>query len=163
MNKNLSRLVLSLAGMNLRPSELRQLIVEIQMIHPEEIINAVMYASEFVLKARQLDMLEEPDLHSRSSYRLDNSVGDRVERLLKIEAGLGTQDAYEKLKKTIVQYGHMRSKDVPPLSKKSLSYWVDRLLDVVPEKEILRLATLIRNDTVHSPQTDWKLGRGDAE
>ena len=49
------------------------------------------------------------------------------------------------------------SQDIPPESRKGFSNWIRRLSQDIPEKELLFVATAIRNRIVHDAQTDWRL------
>lgn len=49
----------------------------------------------------------------------------------------------------------LRADQIPPLSKKAFNTWVDRISTIVEPKELLRIATLIRNRLAHEGNTDW--------
>lgn len=146
-----------LAGMGLSKNELQRLLSTLQSVPTPEIVQAVSALSEFRA------WLNEPELppirHTGQRSPRDSSVGERVERLLKEEANLSGQAAYHLLRRMLLEYSVMPERHIPPLSKKALRVWINKLIGSgVPEKEILRLATIARNEVVHSPQTDWQLG-----
>lgn len=159
MNK-MSRAMLALASLGLSGAELRRLLMELRSLPIEEIVMQVQLLSEACERRSEIPF-DEPRLRygHRERYQSESTVGDRVERLLKIEANLSTQEAYEALSNAIVASGMLPKYEIPPLSRKSLHNWVDRLIQKLPAKEVLHLATNVRNEYVHSPMTDWTIGR----
>ena len=161
MNNSLTRLTLALAGMGLSEHELWDLLCELRMISPEVMI-------ERVDKVRQLAVFDDADFYDYSPLvapkishaSTERSIGERVEQLLKVEARLGTKEAAHFLKMKLIRDGIAGDSEVPELYKKALSVWVDRLSRKIPAKELLRCATIIRNERVHSPNTDWSISSG---
>ena len=159
MKDNLSRIALILAGMGLSASELKSLLSDLRSVPINDLVHQVSVLVEASTSWRHdqpaSDRLQE--VHGRQQR--DASVGERVERLLKDEAKLSTAVCFDVMSKMLVESGALRVDEIPPLSKKALRVWVDRVLEKVPAKELLRLATIARNQYVHSPQADWSIGR----
>jgi hypothetical protein len=154
--KNVSRALLILASLDLTRSELYRLVKELHSMPPGEITDRVLYLRENLNRefGDEYRFLEARKKHFRSS---DSTVGERVERLLKKEAGLTTRQAVDQLTSQLISMGLVEGRDVPPLSRKSLSDWINRLLQRVPAKDILRGATVLRNEHAHRPGDDWLL------
>lgn len=161
MKDNLHRLFLLLAALDVPPSEARNLLRRACELSPYDL--HVKLSS--LKQPRDYGDVEEVDSLASQRRLFDDggnlSVGRRVERLLRNEAGLGTQAAVEMLSRRLVQHGVVASPQIPPLSRKSLEYWINRLISVVPEKEILRQATILRNELVHQRPPDWSLSKPD--
>ena len=49
--------------------------------------------------------------------------------------------------------------EIPHANRRAFSDWVERIAKVVAHKDLLQVATLIRNRFVHSPPADWDLSR----
>lgn len=161
MKDNLSRVVAFFATLDLSEEDLHCLVTELKSLTPEE-INARVSALRHVGQAHLFD--EATSKSSEKKYLAqprDASVGERVERLLRAEAGLTTAQAVEKLSLRLADLGLVAREDVPALSRKSLRDWVGRLAQRVPPKDILRCATILRNEHVHRPIRDWTLSRAE--
>lgn len=158
MKNSFTRLTWALASMGLSQNDLFDLLRELRMTSPEVIV-------ERVNKVRRLSVFDDPDVddHSRvgapkiSHASTERSIGERVERLLKVEARLGTNEAANFLRMKLIRDGIAKGSEVPELYKKALNVWVDRLARTIPAKELLRCATIIRNEQVHSPTPDWSI------
>lgn len=87
----------------------------------------------------------------------ESETSVRVVRLLKHEAHLDARQAVELMKQKIQDLNIANKDALPPLSRKSLSNWIMRLENKIPEKEILRCATIIRNEQSPRPLGDWNL------
>lgn len=151
--------MLCFASLDIDDDDLRQLIDELRLMSWREINARVSYLRQ---RANLHHIHKDKDKIRPSTKRYlshyyNASVGARVERLLKDEAGLTTAQAVEKLTARLDELGLIERQNVPPLSRKSLRDWIDRLVRRVSEKDILRCATIIRNEHVHRPITDWAL------
>jgi hypothetical protein len=159
MKDTLSRIMLCLAALDLPQDELRRLVNELRSMSWQEInarVSSLRQHSQY--PATYEDTF--PSWAERSPDQSHGaSVAERVERLLKVEAGLSTAQAVEKLASRLSEMGLIEFRDLPTLSRKSFRDWVVRLAQRVPSKEILRHATILRNEHVHSPITDWTLSR----
>ena len=156
MKDNLTRLMLSIAALELSPRELHRLMTEIQSMPPEEISGRIHYLRKSIPRHIFDDYRIRVSTDQSLRFR-NGSVGDRVERLLKVEAGLSTTQAIEKLTARLVENNMIERNDVPPLSRKSFRDWVTRLSRRIPSKDILQAATILRNQYVHGPVNDWML------
>lgn len=161
MKDNLSRFMLCLAALELTDNELRRLINELCSMPLEEVgarISSLRQRTQH--HAVVEDAFRFPTTSSPTQFH-DASVSERVEQLLKNEAGLSTAQAVEKLSLLLTELRLIEYQNVPPLSRKSLGNWVARVAQRVSAKEILRCATLLRNECVHSPVRDWALGKSE--
>ncbi len=158
MKSKFSRLLYSLAALGLTEYELKELLLELRKIHPEDICLRV---KSITHNNDHLTFEENNSSYMRSSKTVlqsnDASVGPRVERLLKAEAHLSTGVAVTLLTSKLIELKFIDKNDVPPLSRKSLGDWVVRLSQKIPAKDILSCATILRNEYIHSPISDWTL------
>ena len=155
MTRTTRRLVLLLAAMELRRSEIFKLINDIRNTPDEILYHAIRDLQEDTqLMKPSFFEYQSAEAMSTSASR---NVAERVARLLKDEARLSNDEAAIRLSEALVQSHLIARSDVPPLSKKSFFDWVSRLANLVTEKDLLRAATLIRNQSVHGPNVDWKL------
>ncbi|MFE0843113.1 hypothetical protein [Achromobacter insolitus] len=174
MSNTITRLALLLAGTGLSRGELRRTLWDLQRFDPDEILKQVELLRELTRHGfvgsrlynlpLDYDLLSLKDLvspresrESKHLTRTNEDVGIRVERLLKEEARLSTAEAVAELGSSLVADNQIDINELPPLSKKALSNWVSRLSMRVPEKLILKHATLVRNKFVHDPPPAWQL------
>lgn len=158
MKNSLTQLTLALAGMGLGEHELWKLLHELRKIPPELMVERVRFI-------RQSAFFDVEGIYDKSRLAMpkmslsnkEPSVGQRVERLLKTEAHLSTQQAAELLRMKLIENGLGTKSSIPELYKKALNIWVDRVARSIPAKELLRFATIIRNERVHSPASDWSI------
>lgn len=157
MKENLSRIMLCFAALDLDDVELRQLVDELNSMSWREIKSQVSSLRRYS-KNRQVHKRTSKSNTTKpfTSYH-DASFGERVERLLKDEAGLTTAQAAELLTLQLAKLGLVDLQKIPAPSKRPLRDWVGKLAQWIPEKDILRYATIIRNEYVHRPITDWAL------
>jgi hypothetical protein len=161
MRDEFSRFLLILAGMNLSKKELHLLVMRLKSSSYNEIASEILRIRNSCLERdnRPFDLVDEPV--SNKAYR-SKSVGDRVERLMRDEANLSGQAAFSVLSNLFVEHGLLSASKIPPLSKKALRIWIDKIISLgVPEKELLRIATIARNSYSHNRPTDWQLGGRD--
>lgn len=79
----------------------------------------------------------------------------KIERLLINDAGMPKAAAIQLMSEELrLRYPNMR---VPSESRKGFYSWIRRLTSQVSEKELLHIATSIRNRSVHDSPTDWRL------
>jgi hypothetical protein len=160
MDINVSRLLLALASLNLSRNELIRLLQQVSTTPPHEIADEVAILQKNSTLPTHSDLDRFWPQKNSSNMPFDISIGDRVDRLLKQEAALSTSVAVNKLTSALINSDNLTNSMIPPLSRKSFKDWVIRLSHLVPEKEILRWATVIRNEIVHRPNSDWSLGKG---
>jgi len=161
MKDSLSHVVAFIATLDLSEEDLSRLVTELNSLTSEE-LNARVSSVRLMGQSHLFDEATPKSSERRypAQFR-DASVGERVERLLKIEAGLTTAQAMEKLSLRLCDLGLIAYDDIPALSRKSLRDWVGRLSQRVPPKDILRCATILRNEHVHRPSRDWTLSRSE--
>ena len=85
----------------------------------------------------------------------ENSTAQKIKRLLLIDAGLSIADASKLLTEELNK--KFPNINIPTISKKSFYIWIEKLIFIVPEKDLLYIATSIRNRSVHDSPIDWKL------
>lgn len=154
MKDNLARLLLCLASLGLRKAELNAVLDDLHTVSRSDILDRV---AALQSQAKTLPVDVQSLFPSEAITSRYDSIGRRVAQLLRIEARMGTAEAVGALSKSLIAFGVLRASEVPALSRKSLEDWVLRLASRVSEKEILRLATIIRNEKVHNPHRDWNL------
>jgi hypothetical protein len=117
------------------------------------------------LRNPQLVSQEDEDYSSRYSSRSRSSIGDplkKAEDLLRREAGLPAAVAADLLAEEVSDRLNISKSQLPPLGKGGFADWLRRLSNHVPINELLHLATIIRNRSVHAPSDVWPLkGSGD--
>ena len=79
----------------------------------------------------------------------------KIERLLIHDAGLTKFAAIELLSNEIRK--KFPSVYIPSESRKGFRSWIEKLGHFLPEKELLHIATKIRNRSVHEYPNDWRL------
>ena len=157
MSSNIAQVALALASLHFSKKELRETLIQLRNVHLDEFVSHIdslratseAWASNPIEGA--LDVVENV---RQPEY---STVGYRVARLLRIEARLPATVAAEKLTASLVDANLVATGTIPPLRKQSFQTWVDRTAEIVPAKEILRAATLLRNLYVHDPGPDWAL------
>jgi hypothetical protein len=157
MKNNISRIMLCFAALDLPDHELFRLISELRSMPWEAISAQVTYLRRLTRHPAVYEDMIQQSAKKYPNQPHDGSVGERVERLLKIEARMTTAQAVEQLSEYLVAMGLLQPGEIPLLSRKSLRDWVTRIGRRVPAKDILRCATVIRNEHVHSPVRDWTL------
>jgi|ERR1043166_3694497 hypothetical protein len=99
--------------------------------------------------ARSFDVISQLDIGARSE------VDHKIERLLLLEAGLPKLTAIELLTEELRH--RLPGVPIPPDSRKGFHSWIRKLTSVVSEKELLHIATKLRNRYVHDRPPDWRL------
>lgn len=129
--------------------EIIRLLLEVRRVHPEDFIEEV--------ETCRAKLRTVGSASPRNASRPDKewTLGERVETLLKKEARLSTANAHIALTNALVDAVLVKPDELPALSKKSFSSWVDRVAASVPHKELLRLATMIRNRHIGGDPIDW--------
>ncbi|QDD65522.1 hypothetical protein EJD96_15820 [Herbaspirillum seropedicae] len=91
-----------------------------------------------------------------SQHATHSDVAEKVDWMLRKEAGLSTEAAAELLAQQLTY--RFPNLEVPNIGrKKSFISWVERLSELFPAREILFNATTIRNRMVHTNNQDWTL------
>ncbi|MDQ1094241.1 hypothetical protein QE400_003654 [Xanthomonas sacchari] len=159
MSDAFDQFILLLASLKLSERDTFKLVERIRYTDPYEIMLLTKEVRSFVRYKMPSSTFDEP-VRIRSLPREhlssnESSVGERVQRLLKDEAGLSTANAVELLSDALVSEQLIAAREIPPLSRKSLANWVDRVISNVAPKDMLRVATLLRNKIAHAPSTGW--------
>lgn len=158
MSSKITNVIYLLAASGLNESDIYDALMGLREDSPEYWMSLLIDIRSEMKRGKRLFPYEEMAPRKPPARSTEDQIGYRVEKLLKIEAGLGTSDAVKQLTERLVESGLLRKEDIPPISKKTLGDWATRVSRIIPAKELLRHATLIRNKYAHSPQTDWKLG-----
>ena len=95
------------------------------------------------------------DIPLSTSHSLPSEVEEKIERLLVLDTGLPRSLAVEQL--TAVLRLRSPEIDVPSESRKGFRPWIRKLITLVPEKELLHIATSLRNRVVKPAPPDWRL------
>lgn len=159
MNKLISRFCLLLAGSDLSESEIARLFNELRNRGLTQIMEEVSYLRS-VADKRSLNRAENEELFSSPTVSADHSsAAGRIVALLRDEAHMSTREAVEELSLALLEkFPDLRKNDaLPQLSKKSFDVWLEKLARIVPPRELLHLATVIRNRRVHQVSKDWTL------
>jgi hypothetical protein len=136
-----------------------------RMSELEDFINQAVSSGpgSFLATIDELRMIESDPNSSRvrrdvPSYRLIAPISDaalKIERLLLHDAQIPRAAAIEMLSEEIRRRFPLQ--EIPPESRKGFANWIRRLSQEIPEKDLLFLATAIRNRVVHDAPTDWRL------
>lgn len=97
------------------------------------------------------------DFDEPKEYSLISSsdTAQKIERLLIRDAGMPKMVAVDVLSHELkARYPGMQ---IPAEGRKGFTSWIRRLTSFIPEKELLHLATNIRNRSVHDMPSDWRL------
>lgn len=95
------------------------------------------------------------DIPSHASLLAMSDVEHKIERLLLHDTGLPRALAVERL--SSVLHSRFPNVVIPPESRKGFRAWIRRLATIVPERELLHIATNVRNQLVHDAPSDWRL------
>ncbi|WP_159816593.1 hypothetical protein [Cyanobium sp. Copco_Reservoir_LC18] len=95
------------------------------------------------------------DRPSHASKTPSSDTAIKIERLLVDEARMPRAAAISALSEEVKR--HFPSRHIPSESRKGFVNWIRRLSEVVPEKDLLYLATAIRNRVVQDAPSDWRL------
>jgi hypothetical protein len=161
MKKITAKFVNIIAAIDIAEGELVSLLMEIKDTPIRQICDEVdKVRRRLVIITPSLIEEKSPTLpRANADLSSVSALGERVTRLLREEAGLTASQAASELRKALVKNGLIRDVDVPEISRKSFSDWIDRLSKKVKEKDILNIATIVRNRYVHGPVVDWNLSK----
>ena len=151
MSDVFDRIILLLAGANVTRREISDIQSALRRHSAEEIFLRVTEVRQPPHRGVDGRHSERRSVKHESSW----SVGERVAKLLREEAELSPAVARDLIVHALVSDGLLDLDDVPPISKKSFHDWVDRVANIVAPREILRVATEIRNGVVGDDSADW--------
>jgi hypothetical protein len=157
MKDSLPRILLALASSEAGRSDLREFLRWIDL-------NGIDQAAEIVHSLR----LSANNLHRESGRGLfsgepiesahkvpEKQLVTRIERLM-LESGL-TKTATVKATTDLLKERGYSPRSLPDSNKIAFRAWVERLLRQVPADELLNVASIVRNHSVHG--IDWPLRR----
>ena len=119
---------------------------------PGDLITDILELRELMVDVSRERIFEAPSI---GFDILPNGMDEKVERLLIHDAGLPKIIAVEELTRMLNE--RFPGIKVPPESKKGFRLWIQKLCSLVPEKELLHLASSLRNRVLHEAPSDWRL------
>lgn len=152
MNKAYLRICQLLASSGYRDHEIAEFAKEISQSSYKALVEDVGQLRSLMNYSGQGLVFDTP---SNASHPAPSDVGMKIERLLILEAGLPRAVAIEQL--TSVLQSRFPSISVPPEARKGFRPWIRKLTSLIPEKELLHIATSLRNRMVHETPSDWRL------
>ncbi|MBR8321651.1 MULTISPECIES: hypothetical protein [Burkholderia cepacia complex] len=159
MKSHVSRLCLILAAMDLRQNEIVSLLEEIRETGISKIIKEVELVRRHSLSIEESRRFDDNERYHRDGPNTNQKSNAilRAENLLKGDARLSTRQAIEEMSIQIIsRYPDLRESDaLTPIQKKGLAEWLIRLLRIIPERELLHFATVVRNRYVDDSSSDW--------
>lgn len=154
MSDPFERICLLLATAEIRDREIEEFLSRVQ-------IYGVSTTRRYISSLRQfsiphaIEMADYPSHRSSSRSFENDGLAEKILRLLIGDAGLTRSQAIEILNSEI-DFRHP-GLSIPRDSRKGFHSWISRLIEIVPESELLHIATQIRNRFVHDGESDWKL------
>lgn len=142
-----------LAASGYGTSELKEFVEQVLRSGPGAFlstVNELRHRDTYSLRERASG---NPPADKRSEPPIDSAA--KISRLLLREAGFPRKVAIEVLTGELRQ--RYPSQQIPAESRKGFDNWIRRLSQQFPEKDLLFLATAIRNRVVHDAPTDWRL------
>lgn len=105
--------------------------------------------------SRRFGRSEQID-YPRTSHLFEYSdTADKIEKLLVRDTGIPKLQAVEILSEELRR--RYPGTEIPAESRKGFTTWIDRLSVIFAEKDLLHIATSLRNKLVHDPSPDWRL------
>jgi len=152
--EKLSRdLALLLAGTGWTDKKMRAVLRWVERNGAEPVIDLVMMLRVSVRTVS----LESDDEYFESASAEHESAIEQVLHLLRNEAALAAAEAGTLLEDQLRRDQGL-AHGLPKFNaKKGLKTWLKRVAKLVPPSELLHHATVVRNQAVHSPTTDWPL------
>ena len=153
MNHAYLKICRLLAASGFRERDLDDFVNQILLSGPDAVLSTI-------LDLRQMDLSSSADrfLGDIPADRLLSSASDaamKIERLLLNEAGMPKAAAIEIMTQELRQ--RFPAQEIPSESRKGFSNWIHRLSQQISEKDLLFVATAIRNRVVHDAPIDWRL------
>lgn len=153
MNHAYLKICRLLAASGFREREIDDFLNQLLLSGRDEVLSTI-------LDLRRMDLSLPVDraLGDIPADRLLSSASDaamKIERLLLHEAGMPRAAAIEIMTQELHQRFPMQ--EIPSESRKGFTNWINRLSRQIPEKDLLFIATAIRNRVVHDAPIDWRL------
>jgi hypothetical protein len=153
MKNTYFRICRLLAASGYRESEIVEFIEHALSVGTTSVLSTVRE-----LRRREADSSAFLDLTDKPTNRIIPSATDvpsKIQRLLINDARMSRTAAIAALTEELRQQFPML--EIPSESRKGFTTWIRRLSETVPEKNLLFLATTIRNRIVHEAPSDWRL------
>lgn len=156
MSNSYKKLCNLLAASNINEKEIYDFISTLQNANPHEVLD---YISE-VRKLLNTELnhynyaYNSKNWYNPDNFEMPSETEKKIVHLLLEEADLPKTVAIALMTQELEKRLHFQ---VPSESRKGFSNWIRKLLSIIPESELLHIATLIRNNFVHEQSYDWKL------
>lgn len=133
---------------SIQPSQLEQGLSELAWKLQE--------ATRFKVFTRSSSYARSTGVKKSVSYEDESELYQKVKDMLVIDVGLSSEQIVELLSERLPGGNY-----IPPLSKKSLSNWLERLSHYYPPSQILHAASVLRNQHKKNSGLDWRV-RGES-
>lgn len=150
-------LLLMLIAAGWSNKEIVDVLMQTSRLSPFQLDSSVSELAWRLENIRKLDRRRAGFLHasykSSSAKKVEEEYSDlyvKVRDMLVLELGLTTEEVVSLLTSRLSSHGH-----IPPLSKKSLSNWLDRLSTFISPSQILHAAAVVRDQYKNSESLDW--------
>lgn len=141
-----------LASSGYHERDIAEFMDDLLRLGPRNVLNDI---SDIRRMTKTMSPERISDVPSDRGVPSSSDTAMKIERLLIHDAGISRAAAVELLSNAILlRYPNIR---VPAESRKGFHSWIQRLITLVPEKDLLHIATNIRNRWVHDSPTDWHL------
>lgn len=153
MNTAYRKVCLLLSAASYRETELVEFAQSLCETDISQFVSDVMSARGIFFELAIKDRSEEA--HRPRRHQPTSATEEKVLRLLVSEARLSKAAAAELMRSEIER----RHPGIPlrPLGRTSFVVWLKHVTNLLPSSEVLHLATVIRNERVHSDANDWNL------
>lgn len=155
MNRIYSRICSLLAASGFSERELSEFFSVLHSVDPREVLD---YVKEVRMHLENRSSRHEKDLRPRNvvtNFDGPTDAEEKIIRLLLVEAGLPKIVAIELISQELMK--NYPNIPLPQEGKKGFSAWVRKVLQLVPESELLYIVTRLRNQYVHDRPYDWEL------
>ena len=154
MINGFEKAVFLLAAADFKQRDVEDFVKKIKLLETSEAWTAISEAK--MTLALSTSSTESPTLPHLAPTAHPTETIAKILQLLINDARLSKNQAAQILIKEIKK--RLPRTEIPILnSKRGFSSWVEKLVKIVPESELLHLATIIRNEYVHVGSSDWKL------
>lgn len=124
-------------------------------------ISSISSTCQYISSIRQSFTSHSMEIAERHDYRpslrnhFADEITDKIRTLLIENSGLTRTQAMEILSREL----ELRHPElpIPRDSRKGFHAWLSKLIEYIPESELLHIATQIRNRFVHDNDSDWRL------
>jgi hypothetical protein len=163
MRNPLTRVLVTLAATDISPSELHRFLRWVDLLGRDEVIRRIENIRNDLRKYDDLAEGVPKQIGSRDSDYTTQEVSQRVARLLLSGTGLNKTEAAGLVLRGIEAELGRPIKDFPAYNKMSLDEWLKKISNRIAPNDLLRIASLIRNNKVHGLGIDWPLRPDDDE